>query len=297
MPGDPASAIAARLRGELSPEALSSLRVAFGVEGRPLLRQYLDYLGLLWRGDLGISVGQFPAPVSEVIGQGLVWTLYLAGGAVIVSFTLGTALGAVTGFFRAGTLDRVLPPALLLLGSFPYFWLAMFALSFFGYRLNWVPVRHAYDDGLTPGFSWEFVQSVASHTLLPAVVLVLGTLGGWLLRMRNTMISTVAEDFVVFAQAKGLSRARVLVSYAGRNALLPNVTSFGMALGFVLSGSLLTEIVFAYPGLGYLLLESVQNQDYPTLQGLFLCLTLGVLVANALVDVVTVFIDPRTRAR
>jgi peptide/nickel transport system permease protein len=297
MPGDPAQAIAARLRGELSPEALSSLRTAFGVEGTPLWRQYFDYFGMLLRGDLGVSVGQFPAHVSEVIGQGLVWTLYLSGGAVIMSFALGTVLGALTGFFRAGLLDRLLPPALLLLGSFPYFWLAMFALSFFGYRLDWVPVRHAYDDDVVPGFHWDFLTSVARHTVLPAFVLVLGTLGGWLLRMRNTMISSVAEDYVVFAQAKGLSRWRVLVTYAGRNALLPNVTSFGMALGFVLSGSLLTEVVFAYPGLGFLLLESVQNQDYPTLQGLFLCLTLGVLVANAMVDVVTVLVDPRARAR
>jgi peptide/nickel transport system permease protein len=171
----------------------------------------------------------------------------------------------------------------------------MFALTWFGYRLGWVPVRHAYDDDLTPAWDLTFFGSVLEHTLLPATVLVLATLGGWLLRMRNSMIATVAEDYVLFAQARGLSQFRVLFAYAGRNALLPSLTSFGMALGFVLSGSLLTEIVFSYPGLGFLLLESVQNQDYPTLQGLFLCITTAVLVANALVDVVLLALDPRAR--
>lgn len=295
MPGDPASAIAARLRGELTPEALDALRIAFGTKGESLLGQYADYLALLWRGDLGVSVSQFPAPVSEVIGNGLFWTVFLTGGAVVISFCLGTVLGALTAWHRSGWLDRVLPPLLLLIGSFPYFWLAMFALLYFGYELDWVPVRHAYDDTLTPGFDLEFVLSVAQHTLLPAFVLVISTLGGWLLRMRNTMISVVSEDYVLLAQAKGLSPKRVLFRYAARNALLPNITSFGMALGFVLSGSLLTEIVFSYPGLGYLLLESVQNQDYPTLQGVFLCVTLAVLLSNALVDVVYVMLDPRVR--
>jgi peptide/nickel transport system permease protein len=297
MPGDPASAVAARLRGELSPEAVSALAAAFGTKNTPLWRQYVDYLAHLFRLDLGVSVSHFPEPVSDVIGTGLIWTLYLSGGAVVVSFALGTLLGAVTGFFRAGWLDRVLPPFLLLIGSFPYFWLAMFALTCFGYWLDWVPVRHAYDDALSPAFSWAFCTSVVQHTVLPATVLVLATLGGWLLRMRNTMVSVVAEDYVLFAQAKGLSRARVLFGYAARNALLPNVTSFGMALGFVLSGALLTEIVFSYPGVGFLLLEAVQNQDYPTLQGLFLCVTLSVLLANALVDLATLLLDPRVRRR
>lgn len=297
MPGDPASAIAARLRGDLSPEAFAALAAALGNDQQPLWRQFVDYLSLLCRLELGVSVSHFPAPVTEVIGSGLVWTLYLSGGAVIVSFALGTLLGAVTGFFRAGWLDRIVPPFLLLIGSFPYFWLAMFALSFFGYRLDWVPVRHAYGDGVKPGANWDFVGSVVAHTWLPAAVLVIGTLGGWVLRMRNTMVSVVAEDYVQFAHAKGLSRMRVLFAYGARNALLPNVTSFGMALGFVLSGSLLTEIVFSYPGLGFLLLEAVQNQDYPTLQGLFLCVTLSVLLANALVDVATALLDPRVRLR
>lgn len=297
MPGDPASAIAARFRGELSPEAVEALQAAFGAADVPLWRQYFDYLVHLLELDLGVSVSHFPAPVVDVIGTGLVWTVYLSGGAVAVSFALGTVLGAVTGFFRAGWLDRALPPVLLLIGSFPYFWLGMFALTFFGYRLDWVPVRHAYSDAVKPGFDWEFLASVARHTLLPATVLVLGTLGGWLLRMRNTMVAVVAEDYVQLAHAKGLPRTRVLFAYAARNALLPNVTSFGMALGFVLSGSLLTEIVFSYPGVGFLLLEAVQNQDYPTLQGLFLCVTLSVLVANALADVATAALDPRVRAR
>jgi peptide/nickel transport system permease protein len=295
MPGDPAAAVAARLRGELSPEALAALRTTFGVQHQPLWREYADYLALLSRGELGISVSHFPAPVSHVISSGLLWTVYLSGTAVLLSFVLGSLLGVIAAWWRRGWLDTVLPPLLLLLGSFPYFWLAIFALLWLGYDLGWVPVRHAYDDSLSPSFSWAFVSSVLEHSALPASVIVLATLGGWLLRMRNTMVSVLREDYVTLAHAKGLSPRRVMLTYAARNALLPNVTSFGMALGFVLSGSLLTEIVFSYPGLGYLLLEAVQNQDYPLLQGLFLCLTIAVLASNALVDVVYVTLDPRAR--
>lgn len=296
MPGDPATAIAARLRGELSPEALEALRAAFGVEDRSLLLQYADYLALAARGELGVSVSHFPARVTEVIGSGLAWTVFLSGAAVVISFGIGTLLGVVTAFRRSGWLDTLLPPTLLLIGSFPYFWLAMFALLIFGFELQWFPVRHAYDDRLSPELTLPFIASAIEHALLPATVIVAATLGGWLLRMRNSMISVLSEDYVLLAQAKGLAPTRVMLSYAARNALLPNLTSFGMALGFVLSGSLLTEIVFAYPGLGYLLLEAVQNQDYPLLQGLFLCITTAVLVSNALVDLVYVMLDPRTRA-
>ena len=142
-----------------------------------------------------------------------------------------------------------------------------------------------------------FIGSVLEHLALPATVIVVATLGGWMLGMRNTMIGVLSEDYITMAQAKGLSQRRIMFSYAARNALLPNVTGFGMALGFVLSGSLLTEIVFSYPGQGYLLVQAVRNQDYPLMQGLFLTITLAVLGANWLVDIIYVWLDPRTRGR
>jgi peptide/nickel transport system permease protein len=284
----------ARFRGQLQPEAMNALKEAFGLTDAPLLEQYTTYLRHLVRADLGISITYFPAPVSSVVGTGLMWTLFLVGGALIMSFTLGTALGVVNGWRRDEKLDSVTTTSLTLLGSFPFFWLAMLLLYGLGYVLQWFPVRHAYDP--TPGMgSGARALSVVRHALLPVATLVLGTLGGWMLSMRNNLTAVLGEDYVVLAQAKGLSSRRVLWGYAARNALLPSLTGFGMALGMVLSGSLLTEIVFAYPGQGYLLLQAVRNQDYPLLQGLFLSITLAVLFANALIDVTYVLLDPRTR--
>ena len=296
MPGDPASAIFARFQGKLNPEALVALREAFGFTDEPVYLQYLTYLRHLFVGDLGTSVTRFPAPVSEVIADSLQWTLLLAGSAVIVAFTLGTLLGVLSAWWRGGLLDSVTPPALIFLGAFPYFWLAMFLLYTFGFVLGWFPLRSAYDDGVIPGLSYAFSSSVLRHLALPATTIVLASLGGWMLSMRNTMIGVLAEDYIAMAQAKGLPERRIMLHYAARNALLPNVTGFGMALGFVLSGSLLTEIVFSYPGQGYLLLQAVQNQDYPLMQGLFLAITFAVLAANWLVDVAYVWLDPRTRS-
>ena len=295
MPGDPAATLFARLQGKLKPEAMDALREAFGFTEGPIIEQYLTYLGHVLRGDLGISVAYFPSPVSSVIATGLLWTLFLAGISVLISFSIGTMLGIYGAWNREGKLDSILPPALSLLGAFPYFWLAMLFLYVLGFSLDWFPVRHAYGDDLEPEFSWLFIKDVFVHAALPAASIVVATLGGWMLSMRNNMISVLGADYVVMARAKGLSSRNVMLKYAARNALLPNITGFGMALGFVLGGSLLTEIVFNYPGQGYLLIEAVRNQDYPLMQGLFLIITMAVLGANLLVDMLYLWHDPRTR--
>jgi len=295
MPGDPATALFARLRGRLAPEAMDALRETFGLTDASLISQYFTYLGHALKGDFGISVAYFPSPVSAVIGTGLVWTLFLAGTAVIISFFLGTLLGVVAAWWRRGWVDTFLPSALVFLGAFPYFWLAMLALYLLGFTLGWFPLGHAYGDDLTPGFNATFISDVARHAALPIATVVLASLGGWLLSMRNTMISVLGSEFVILARAKGLSPSRVALRYAARNALLPSVTGFGMALGYVLGGSLLTEIVFSYPGQGYLLVQAVRNQDYALMQGIFLVITLAVLGANMLVDLVYLWLDPRTR--
>jgi len=295
MPGDPATALFARFKGKLSPESIDALRAAFGLTRAPLWRQYLTYLAHLVRGELGVSIAYFPSPVSRVIGSALGWTLFVAGTAVVVSFAIGTLLGIASAWWRRGALDRWLPSSLVFVGSFPFFWLAMAALYVLGFGLRWFPLGHAYSDDATPGWTLAFALDVLRHAALPIATVVLATLGGWLLSMRNTMISVLGSDFVTLARAKGLSPARVVLRYAARNALLPSVTGFGMALGFVLGGSLLTEIVFSYPGQGYLLVQAVRNQDYPLMQGIFLVITLAVLGANWLVDVAILWLDPRTR--
>jgi peptide/nickel transport system permease protein len=295
MPGDPATAMFARFQGQVRPEQIAAMRKAYGLSDAPLIVQYWTYLTHVLRGDFGLSISSFPAPVTEVIGKGLAWTLLLGGVSTIIAFALGCLLGIVGAWRRSGYVDSVMPPLLIFVGSFPYFWLATVALYFLGFKWGFLPLNHAYSDSLHPSWNLEFVGSVTTHLILPAGTVVLVSLGGWLLGMRNTMISVLAEDYITMAQAKGLPQRRIMFAYAARNALLPNVTAFGMALGFVISGALVTEIVFAYPGLGYQLLKAVRNLDYPLMQGIFLMITFAVLAANLIVDLFYVRLDPRVR--
>jgi peptide/nickel transport system permease protein len=297
MPGDPADIVFARAQGRMTPESLEAMKKAYGLSDAPLIVQYWDYIKAVFSGNLGTSFLYFPTPVTEVIGTGLRWTLLLGLTATILAFVFGSIIGILGAWRRGGVLDSALPPLLLFIGSFPYFWLATIALYFFAFKHDIFPIRHAYEDGMIPNWSWEFIRSVIYHLILPATTVLIVSIGGWVLGMRNAMISTLAEDYVTMAEAKGLSERRVMFAYAARNALLPNVTAFGMALGFVLSGALLTEIVFAYPGLGYQLLNAVRGLDYPLMQGLFLMITFAVLAANLLVDLLYIRLDPRVRRR
>ena len=295
MPGDPASIIFARFKGKLKPEAIDAMRESFGLTNDPVFVQYISYLKGILKGDLGTSIAYFPSPVSEIIGSGLVWTIFLAGSSMVIAFFIGTILGIILAWNRTGKLDSFLPPALAFFGAFPYFWLAMVFLYLFGFSLNWFPTGRAYGDEINPGYNLPFFISTLYHAFLPALTLVFVSLGGWMLSMRNTMISTLGSDYITFAHAKGIPSRLIMLRYAARNAILPNLTGFGMALGFMLSGALLTEMIFSYPGQGFLLLQAVQTQDYPLMQGIFMTITLAVLGANWLVDIAILFFDPRTR--
>ncbi|MCC7209088.1 MAG: ABC transporter permease [Anaerolineae bacterium] len=296
MPGDPAARLLARVSNQLRPEEIEALRKVFGLSEGPILQQYVEYLVRVLQGDLGKSISRFPTPVADVIATGLFWTILLGSVALLISFIVGNLLGIIGTWRRGGLVDNVVPPILIFVGAFPYFWLAMVALFVFGFQLRWFPLRHAYDSALSPAFDPNFIGSVIRHLILPAMTIVLVSMGGWVLGMRNTMIGILSEDYIVFADARGLRSWRIMIHYAARNAMLPAMTSLGMSLGFVVSGALLTEIVFSYPGLGFLLLSSVQNLDYPLLQGLLLMTTLAVLIANFLIDILYVWLDPRIRA-
>ncbi|WP_194784558.1 ABC transporter permease [Actinomyces haliotis] len=297
MPGDPVSRMFAKGGAQLTEEQALQLKQLFGLDNRPMWQQYVSYIEDMLTGNMGVSISRFPTPVSEVIGGQIGWTILLGSVALIIAVLLGNLIGIVAAWHRGGLFDSVMPPLLVFLGSFPYFWLAMAALYVFGAGLGWFPLRHAFTAGIVADWgSPTFLGDIAYHLVLPALTIILVSLGGWTLNMRNTMISTNSEDYILMAEAKGLKRSRIMLRYAARNAMLPSVTSFGMSLGFIVGGSMLTEVVFAYPGVGYQLLNAVNSLDYPLMQGIFFTITAAVLTANFLVDIVYVRLDPRVRA-
>jgi peptide/nickel transport system permease protein len=296
IPGNPVEALLARMSqtGNPPPGEYKALQALLGVGGSNIASQYVHYLGQLAQLNLGVSITDFPVPVTTIISTALPWTIVLVGTATVIAFLVGTALGALAGWRRSKWLDSVIP-ATTFLTAMPYFWLALLLLYLFAVLLRLLPLNGGYDPTLTIGWSGPFIASALEHSILPAVTIVLAQLGGWLLSMRNMTLTTLSEDYVVAAEAKGLSPRRVLIRYAARNAVLPSFTGFAISLGFVVSGSIIMEIVFSYPGIGYELLQAVQNSDYALMQGIFLVITIAVLAANFFVDMLYVFIDPRTR--
>lgn len=300
LPGSPVDAVLAKLalRGPVSPDTRRSIEVMLGADQQgPLVMEYFQYIGGLLRGDLGVSVTYFPTPVTTIIGQSLPWTLVLVGLATTITFLLGISLGTIAGWRRGSWLDSIIP-ATTIMQAVPYFWLALLFIYIFSVNLGWFPVGSGYDVTLVrPAFDYPFISNAVYHGFLPALTIVLSSLGGWLLGMRNMMVSTLSEDYILTAEAKGLSPRRVMVMYAARNAVLPSVSGFAISLGFVVSGSIVVETVFSYPGIGFTMLQAVQNNDYALMQGLFLIITVSVLAANLVVDLLYGIIDPRTRAR
>lgn len=295
MKGDPVSAYLQKNQGKISPDAIDSLRTLFGLDsGKSLLQQYVDYWGLIFSGDLGRSFSKGLAPVTDVIATAIPWTIGLVGIATVLSFFLGTSVGAVIGWRRGSKADFVVPVATFF-STVPYFWMGLIAIALFSTTLGWFPASHAYDKSSHPGLTLDFVGDVIAHGTLPALTIVVASLGGWVLGMRNMMVTVLDEDYVTVAQAKGLSPRRVLVNYAARNAVLPQLSSFALSLGFIVGGTLVMELVFSYPGVGKLLLDATTAKDYPLMQGVFLVITLAVLVANILADVAYAALDPRTR--
>ncbi|MET0304161.1 MAG: ABC transporter permease [Microbacteriaceae bacterium] len=298
LPGNPVDILIAKLQqrgGIITPETRTAYELLLGGDSSdPLPVQYWNYLVNVFRGDLGISVSYFPTPVTEVIATSLPWTIALVGISTIIATIIGVSLGAIVGW-KPGTWLDSLVPATTLLAAVPYFWLALILVYVFATTLRLFPSQGGYDVVLNPGVSWEFIASAVQYGFLPALTIVIASLGGWLLGMRNMMVSTLSEDYILTAQAKGLSQGRILRNYAARNAVLPSVAGFAISLGFVVSGSIITEQVFSYPGIGSKLLSAVTNNDYALMQGIFLFITLAVLGANLIVDLLYGLIDPRTR--
>ena len=283
MPGDPVQGLISRMATQ--PEGAEALTgyytEAFGLDV-PVWKQYLNFWAALLHGDLGISIWQFPRPVSDLIMEAVPYTLALLVPAILLSFIAGNKVGAMAA--RRKVLDNTALPLGYVLTATPYMWLAIVFAYVFGSVWGILPISGAYSYGLQPAWTLEFTKSFLEYWILPFASLFLVGFGGWAIGMRNMIIYELEADYAHYLEALGAPR-RLVRRYAYRNALLPQVTGLALALGAVLAGALVTEVVFNYPGIGSLVLTAIQNRDYFLLQGIFLCIIVGVLIANFIVDI------------
>lgn len=297
QPGDPAEIMVKRLAGKdtaLDPAQVQAMRAMLGAPDGSLWEQYVSYWGELVQGNFGLSYSYYPFKVTEVIGQAFWWTVILVAVTQVLSFAIGVVLGAYAAWRRNTRFDTIVTLGSTFLGTLQPFWIALLLIYVFGYSLGWFPTSGGYSES-EPGWNFAFIQEAISHSFLPALSLLIVTPVGWILGMRNTMIMNLGEDYIRLAKAKGLRDRDVALRYAARNALLPSVTGFALALGGVLGGAILVENAFDYPGLGRLMGEAVENKDYPLLQTLMLLTTTGVLIANLVADLLYGVLDPRAR--
>jgi peptide/nickel transport system permease protein len=298
MPGSPVDAALGKLAAAGVPVTnaeRNAIEIQLGVPHTSLLSQYGDYLRNIVLLRFGTSYSFPTETVAATIGRALPWTLVLVGVTTIIAFVIGTLLGVYAGWRRGRAADTSITIGSTFFGAFPPFWLGLLLLYFLAFKLGWFPIKGGYSPGVSPNLSLSFVADALQHSVLPALTLVVTTLSGWVFGMRNNMINTLGEDYVTFAEANGLRGRTIALLYAARNALLPNVTAFGLQLGAVVGGAVLVEGVFSYPGVGGLLFTAVINHDYPLMQALFLVITLSMLVAIFVVDLLYVRLDPRVR--
>lgn len=282
-------------------DAANQARSLFAIDTeKPMLLQYLEYLKNLAQGDLGMSVTAPGTSVASIIQSRIWWTVFSVGTALLLSFTLGSLLGMAMAYRRNGLFDGIMSTFGSITHSIPNYQLALLFIVIFGVRLGWIPytdMRGAVSSGQSVELSFAFIKDAFYHAILPISVYVITTIGGWMLLMKSSTISALEEDYVTAARARGIPEWRVLLFYVGRNAILPLFTTLTISIGFVVGGSLLVEPIFQYSGIGSRLFESIQARDYTTLQGIFLFITISVVVANLLADLLYSRLDPRIRSK
>lgn len=293
MPGSPVDALFAAAGGKMDLAQMEAVKEMYGFVDGNIFEQYLAYIGSVFTLDLGPSVLMFPTKVTEVIAMSLPWTIFLALGSLIVALIIGVSIGTYASYRREGLFGQLVPPVLAFISNFPYVVTALLLFYVFGLSMGVLPLGYTYDPTITPGFTWEFISSVATHAVLPMGSMILVGISTWVFNMRNAMINVLGEDYVTMAEAKGLSSFRVMYRYAGRNAILPVATAIAMAIGFSFAGSIMTEVVFNYQGLGNVLLKGITARDYPLIQAILLILVSAVLTANFIADLLYVWLDPR----
>ena len=264
----------------------------------PILEQYLKYLGRLARLDLGQSITVAGTPVIDQIKQLLPWTLFSVGLGLLISFTLGIFLGTAMAYWRGGILDNTVTTAASILSGIPNYVTGLLIMIVLGVQLHLFSVGNMLgrvDSTIEPGFTPQYIGSVLKHAILPVITYVSATVGSWILTMKSSTISTLGEEYVTVAHARGLGQRRILTSYVGRNAMLPLVTQLAISIGFVIGGSVIIEEIYMYHGLGKFLLRSISQRDYTSMQGVFLFIAMAVVLANMLADMLYGLLDPRVR--
>jgi len=299
IPGNPLSQILSNLSrvAQANPEAIraaeKTLMEEFGL-GKPWYVQYFEFITKALRGDLGTSITFYPRKVIDLIIPVIPWTLALLLPATIVAWILGNSLGALAAYKRNTWIDKGVLTTSLIVSQIPYYWLGMIFIFFFGVKLGWLPVQGAYSQGTIPNLSWSFFVDVLKHYIMPFASIVVSAMGGWAIGMRLMVIYELGSDYAMFSEYLGMKDKRIF-KYVFRNSLLPQITGLALSLGGVLGGALITEIVFNYPGTGYLLFRALTTLDYPLIQGIFVILIASIYLANFIVDFLYALIDPRIR--
>ncbi|MDR1537769.1 MAG: ABC transporter permease [Clostridiales bacterium] len=298
MPGDPVAGITGRAVSGMSDASVAQTiynqyAERFGTN-KPMYIQFFTYLKNLAHGDLGVSFSQYPRTVADILGASIVWTLVLQFPAIIVGWIIGNVLGALAAYIRKG-FDKVLLPLSLFLSGLPAFGMAITLLVVFGINLKWLPTSGGYSFSLLPHFSFTFIKSVLYHYWLPFLSIVLIAIGGQAIGMRSMSIYELNADYVKYSRFLGI-KDRKIVGYVFRNAMLPQITGLALSIGTMVSGALIAEIIFSYPGLGSSIYKGVFASDYPLISGSTLIITVMVLVASFAIDIVYGFIDPRVKA-
>jgi len=297
MPGSPMSYLEAQLsaRGGLTTaEIQARVQEAYGIMPKgPVLQQYLTYVGHAFQGNFGTSIIDPGKTVLSVIAGALPWTLLVVGLALLISFVIGMIVGTLIAAFPNSMLSKIATGIVSFLAAVPNYIIALVLIYLVADRYHLLPGSGPYSLDATPGVNFSFITSVLQHAILPVASFVIVSFGGWALTMKGSVSTILGAEYVRAGEAWGLSRWRVTRSYIGRNAMLPMVTNLALSLGYMFGGSVFIETFFVYPGLGYYLIQSVEQRDYPVMMGCFLLITIAVVVANLVVDLAYPLVDPR----
>jgi peptide/nickel transport system permease protein len=273
-------------------EMIAEYDTRFGLD-KPILEQYFTYLSDTLHLEFNYSMAGYPTKVIDLIGRSLPWTITLLTVTTLLAWIIGTLLGATLVWGHAPRIVRYILPPILTLSAIPFFLLGLLLIYFLGFQLHWFPLRGGYDQGLLPSLQPAFLVNMAYHSVLPALAIILASIGTWTLGMRGLMIMTQGEDYLIFAEAKGLRNWTIFLRYAIRNALLPQLTALALALGNIVSGAVLVEVIFQYPGVGTLLFQAIRSSDFYVMQGVVFMIIVSIGLATVVLDLIYPLLDPR----